>query len=167
MFKNHLKIAWRNLQRNRLFSVINILGLSLGIAITLILFLFVRHELNFDQHYERESNVFRVLLQTQGETFGNETWAGVPAALAPALKADLPNVNKATRILKSGFGENAQIKAGDKNLTETGLYYCDPDIIDILKINISEGKQKKLYRPGTVALSQSTASRYFGTLDVI
>ncbi|MGB5555708.1 MAG: ABC transporter permease, partial [Flavobacteriaceae bacterium] len=167
MLKNHLKIAWRNLKTNRLFSAINILGLSLGIAITLVLFLFIRHELSFDQFYKGDSNTYRVLLNTEGEMFGQEVWAGSPAALAPALKTDIPNVARAARILKSGFGENAQVKAGDKNLTETGLFYCDTDIIDILKINITEGKQIDLDRPGTIALSQSTAKRYFGTSDVI
>lgn len=162
MFKNHIKIAWRNLKANRLFSAINILGLSLGMAITLVLFLFISHERSFDQFYEGESNVYRVLLHTEGEMFSNETWANSPAALEPALKSDLPNVELAARILKSGFGENAFVTADTKNLTETGLYYCDAEIFEILKINLIKGEQKDLNRPGVVALSESTAQRYFG-----
>ena len=167
MFRNYFKIAWRSLEANRLFSIINILGLSLGITITLVLFLFIRREQGFDQFYEGESNVYRVLLHTDSEAFDNETWSGVPAALAPAMKTDMPNVMNAARILKNGFGANAYIKANDNNFIEKGLYWCDAELFDILKINLLKGKREDLGRPNTVALSQKTAQQYFGATDPI
>ncbi len=167
MFKNHLKIAWRNLKTNRLFSIINILGLSLGIAITLVLFVFISNERSFDQFHEEESNVYRVLLHTEDEAFVQEIWAGSPAALAPALKSEITHVEHAARILKSGFGENAYIKVGNHNFVETGLYWCDDELFEILKIDLLNGNRTDLDRPNTVALSKRTAEQYYGTVDPI
>ncbi len=167
MFKNYIKIAWRSLKANRLFSIINVLGLSMGITITLVLFLFLRKEQGFDQFYQGESNVYRVLLHTDSEAFDKETWAGVPAALAPAMKTDIPNVKHAARILKNGFGANANIKANNTTFVEKGLYWCDTELFDILKINLLNGKREELNRPNTIALSQETAQLYFGDTNPI
>ena len=167
MIKNHFKIAWRNLKTDRLFSMINIIGLSLGVAIALVLFAFIDHELSFDRFTDGKPNVYRVLLHTEGETFGKEIWANVPAALAPAMKEEIPNVEHTARILKNGFGENAYVNVDNRNLVESGLYWCDAEILDILQINFLRGNREELGRPKTIALSETTAQRYFGTVDPI
>ncbi|MDO1512500.1 ABC transporter permease [Maribacter confluentis] len=162
MFNNNLKIAWRSLRTNRLFSGINILGLSLGLAITIVLFLFISYERSFDSEYEQKKDIFRVLVHTD-ESYDKQVLCTAPAAVAPALKTDIPTVKKAARILRHGFGETAFVKVGNTNFLEKELYWCDPELFEIFNIQIVEGKSyKALERPNTVALSQSTAKKYFG-----
>mgnify|MGYP000220184428 CR=1 FL=1 len=75
MFKNNLKIAWRNLKTNRLFSTINIVGLSIGLAIVMLLFLYISNERSFDLMYSKKDRIHRVLVETEGD-FGFDIWAG-------------------------------------------------------------------------------------------
>ena len=165
MFKNHLKIAWRSLKTNPLFSVINILGLSLGLAITIVLFIFVRHERSFDSMYAQKENIFRVLIHTEGEN-GQETWASAPPALAPTAMSDIPEVKSAARMLKNDFGGTASVRANDENFTENSFFWVDNELIDIFDIKFIQGKPEgALNRPNTIALSESTAKRYFGNQD--
>ena len=164
MFRNYLKIAWRNLKNNPLFSTINIFGLSLGVAIALVLFVFVRHELGFDQQRNTTVPVYRVILHTTEASY-EEVWANVPPVLAPTLKNELPGLKFASRILKNGFGENAYIHVGNTSYVEDELYWCDPEIVDILQIQLLSGNSNELHRPNTIALSQHAAERYFGTID--
>ena len=77
MFRNNLKVAWRNLKSNRLFSIINIVGLSIGLTIVMLLFLFISYERSFDSMFPKKDRIQRVLLKTNGD-FGFETWATVP-----------------------------------------------------------------------------------------
>ena len=165
MLKTYLKIAWRNLKAYHLFSVINVLGLSLGVAIALLLFVFVRHELSFDQFSKQGVSFYRVLLHTEDELFAEETWANAPPVVAPTLKNEVSGVTHAARILQNSFGENAYITALDKTHVESGLFWCDADIFNILPFKIRRGNVTTLKRPNTVALSEETASRYFGVAD--
>ncbi|MBQ4913020.1 ABC transporter permease [Maribacter sp. MMG018] len=167
MFKNHIKVAWRNLWANPLFSIINVLGLSLGMAIALVLYLFIGHELSFDNLYKGESNVYRILLNTDGDSFSQETWAGAPNALAPAMKTDIPNIKYTARILKHGFGTNANVKVGNNIFLEKELYWADADIFDLLKVEIVLGNRSDINAPNSVALSQKTAKQYFGNTEAI
>ncbi|RMB57121.1 ABC transporter permease [Dokdonia sinensis] len=167
MFKNHIKIAWRNLRSDPKFSVLNILGLSVGLAITLLLFLFISHERSFDTMYAQKENIQRVLLFTDGDQ-GEETWTNAPAALAPAIVADIPEVKKASRMYRHNFGGNAFVKAGDEQFIEKDLYWADAELFQIFNVPFLRGNgQKALDKPNAVALSQSRALQYFGTIDII
>jgi ABC-type antimicrobial peptide transport system permease subunit len=167
MFNNNLKIAWRSLKTNRMFSAINILGLSLGLAITIILFLFINYERSYDNTYEHKKDIFRVLVHTD-ESYDKQVLCTAPAAVAPALKTDIPTIKRTARMLKHGFGETAFVKVGNTNFLEKELYWCDPELFDIFNISIVKGQSSKaLERPNTVALSQSTAIKYFGKEDPI
>lgn len=161
MLKNHIKIAWRNLKANRLFSGINILGLSLGLAITIVLYLFISHERSFDKMYSQQDQIYRILVDAEfdGQT---EIFTHAPAALAPAIKSDIPEVKEVARLLKHDFGGNAYINIEDRNYIEKSLYWTDASVVEIFEINFLKGDAKSaLTRPNTVALSQSTAEKYF------
>lgn len=161
MIRNYIKIAWRNLKTDSTFSVINILGLSIGLAITLLLFLFVVHERSFDQMYANKENIYRVLLHTTDER--QEIWPSVPAALAPSVENTIPEIQKAARMLKHGFGAPAFITANETDFIENGLYFTDPEFIDIFEIPFLSGNSHvALSRPYTAVISESTAKRFFG-----
>ncbi|MDP5062858.1 MAG: ABC transporter permease [Maribacter sp.] len=167
MFKNHLKIAWRNLKVNRLFSVVNILGLSIGLAVTLILFIFIRHEQSFDTMYTNADNIQRVLLHTDGDN-GQEIWATVPPSLGPTMMIDVANVEYAARTLKNDFGGTASLRVLQQNFTENNLFWVDAELLHIFDIPFIKGQAKgALDRPNTAVLSETTAKKYFGTTDPI
>lgn len=162
MIRNYIKIAWRNLKGDSTFSSINIFGLAIGLAITILLFMFVSHERSFDNMYANKDKIYRVLLNTQGDN-GEETWANAPAALAPSLQKDVPEITEAARMLKHDFGGTAFIQANEENFTEKGLYWCDKELFKIFDFKFIKGQAASaLSRPNTVTLSQSTAMRYFG-----
>ncbi len=161
MIKSYIKIAWRSLKTNRLFSIVNILGLSIGLATTLVLFLFILHERSFDNMYTNKDQIYRVLLNTTEDDL--ETWAGVPSALAPELKANIPNIIETGRILHHNFGESASVKAGDDVFIEDKLFWSDASILDMFNVEIVEGTgSENLNNPNNILLSESTAKRYFG-----
>lgn len=161
MIQNYIKIAWRNLKTDSTFSIINIFGLSIGLAITLLLFLFVMNERSFDQMYADKENIYRVLLHTKDER--QEIWPSVPAALAPSVENSIPEIKKAARTLKHGFGAPAFITANATDFIENGLYFTDPEFIDIFEIPFVSGNPNSaLDRPNTVVISESTAKRFFG-----
>ena len=167
MILNHIKLAWRNLKTNRMFSVINIIGLSLGLAITILLFMFITYERSYDTSYANKEDIYRTLINT-GESYGNTVFCTSPAALAPALKEDISNVKYAARMLKHNFGETAFVRIEDLNFLEKELYWCDPDLLSIFDIEFLKGEsQTVLNSPNTVTLSQSTAEKYFGNVDPI
>jgi len=161
MVLNYIKIALRSLKTNRLFTVVNIFGLALGLATALILFLFVVHERSFDSVYANKDKIYRVLLHTTEE--GIETWANVPSALSPELEANIPSVSKSGRLLQHAYGEKAFIKTEEHNLTEDRLFWADASIFEMFEVEILKGLGAETLRtPNTILLSETTAKRYFG-----
>ncbi len=161
MLRSYIKIAWRSLKTNRLFSIVNILGLSIGLATTLVLFLFILHERSFDSMYANKNKIYRVLLNTTEDDL--ETWASVPSAMAPELKANIPDVIDTGRLLKHDFGGTASISAGNDVFVEKKLFWTDASIFDMFNIKITKGSGSEvLNNPNSILLSESTAKRYFG-----
>ncbi|MEE9362021.1 MAG: ABC transporter permease [Cellulophaga sp.] len=168
MIRNYFKIAWRNLKTDKMFSVLNILGLSIGLTIAMLLFSFITFEQSFDMHYQNKNAIYRVLVNTTGENGDDKTYSTSPAAVAPALKSDAPDVKYAARMLKHNFGEAAFINANENNFLEKRLYWCDPELFSIFETKFLKGNPKTvLERPNTVVLSESTAKKYFGNIDPI
>ncbi|WP_435314300.1 ABC transporter permease [Cellulophaga fucicola] len=166
MFKNHIKIAWRSLKMDRMFSVLNILGLSIGLTIAILLFSFITFEKSYDTQYKNNKDIYRVLVNTTGDAFDKEIMATAPAAVAPALKSELPTVKHAARMLQHSFGETAFIKANNSNFLEKRLFWCDQELFSIFETEFVKGNAASaLSRPNTVVLSVSAAKKYFGEQD--
>lgn len=166
MIKSYIKIAWRSLKTNRLFSIVNILGLSIGLATTLVLFLFILHERSFDTMYAKKDKIYRVLLNTTEDDL--ETWANAPSVIAPELKANIPDVVESGRLLKHDFGGTAFINADNEVFAEKKLYWSDASIFDMFDVEIIKGSGSEvLNTPGVILLSESTSKRYYGDKNPI
>lgn len=166
MFKNHIKIAWRSLKMDKMFSALNVLGLSIGLTIAILLFSFISFEKSFDVQYKNYADIYRVLVNTTGDAFDKEIMATAPAAVAPALKEELPAVKYAARMLQHSFGETAFIKANNNNFLEKRLFWCDQEFFSIFDTKFIKGDPASaITRPNTVVLSKSAAQKYFGTID--
>ncbi len=167
MFKNDLKLAWRNLKSSPLFSAINILGLTISLTIATVLFLFIHHETSFNSMYKNKDNIYRVLVETN-ESFNSKTYTNAPAMVAPTAIEDIPEVLDAVRMYKHGFGDAAYINTKNAEFIENSLYYADQSIIDIFDIKLIQGNAADaLLQPNTAIISKTTALRYFDTDKVI
>ncbi|PHN03568.1 hypothetical protein CRP01_26145 [Flavilitoribacter nigricans DSM 23189 = NBRC 102662] len=165
MLKSNFKIAWRHLFKQKLFSAIKIGGFALGIAACLLIALFIRDELRYDQRYQEKDRIYRLLGVMNDE---GDIMKGVhfPAPMAKALIEDYPEVETAGRFLSSelfGAGSREVRRAAEQqNTFESGFIFADQELLDILEIPIVQGDPKKaLAQPNTVVISQSKAEKYF------
>lgn len=163
MLRNFFLLAGRKIWRSKLFSSLNILGLSLGIVSFVMIDLYVRYEKSFDDF--RSPDVYRIAkygYQNNAEIGKSAQW--VPA-LAPALNSDIPEVADAARLAHTGpFMSDPVMQAGEKIFREKRIYYADSSFLDMFSYEILAGSASDaLALPDQVALSESTAKKYFGT----
>jgi putative ABC transport system permease protein len=167
MLKNHFKIAWRNLLKNGLFSSLNLLGLSVGVAIFLYLFLYTKEELSFDTYHKNADDIYRVGLTATFDGKSNE-WASVPNNIGPDMTAEIPEIKAYARLLYHSFGKTAFVNSQQDKFAERKLYWSDPGLFTIFDIPLVYGNPKTaLDAPNKIMLSRSTARRYFGNTDPV
>ncbi|RYU97576.1 ABC transporter permease [Emticicia agri] len=164
MIKNYLKIAFRNLVKNKVFSAINVLGLAIGIATCLIIMLFVQDELSFDRYNEKADRIVRVVFK--GMINGEEMKEAVTMApTASTLKNDYQEVEDATRLRTYGYHK---IVVGEKTFKDGNLAYVDANFFQIFTLPLIKGDAKTaLLEPNTVVITQAMANKYFGNEDPI
>jgi putative ABC transport system permease protein len=160
MFKNYIKIAWRNLIKNKLYSIINIVGLSVGVACSLIIFLFVNNELSYDRFHKDSDNIYRALMN--GKLGENEFHFSVaPAPLASAMMEEIPVVEIAVRFRNSG--SYIVKKPGvNESFKESRIIAVDSGFFDLFSFPLLEGDPEKQFKtPNSMAISQKMADKYF------
>ncbi|PVD53175.1 hypothetical protein DC498_04675 [Terrimonas sp.] len=158
MIKNYLKIAWRNLLKHKIFSGINILGLSIGIAACIIIFIYVRFELTYDRYNRNADRIARVASTIKAPE-SDFMIASSPTALADALKQNFPEVVTAVRL------DNAAqaVKCNNEVFKEEEFYRTDADIFSVFSFDFIEGNSAAaLQKPQSIVLTQSVAKKYFG-----
>jgi putative ABC transport system permease protein len=157
MIKFNLILVLRNFIRQKVYSAINLAGLSVGLAGTFILLLYISTELSYDKHNKRLNNIYRInqVLKTSGEVYST-----TPYVLATTLHSDIPETLKTARYINIG---NSSIKYDNKVFFEESVYCADNDIFKILTVNVIEGKQENfLKEPNSVVITKSFAEKYFG-----
>ncbi|MBN8823309.1 MULTISPECIES: ABC transporter permease [unclassified Spirosoma] len=164
MLLNYIKIAWRNLVRNKAFSAINIVGLALGLATCLLISLYLFNELSYDRYNEKADRIVRVVFQaiTNG---GQINEANVMPPVAPTLKADYPEVEEATRIRAAGA---PSITVGDKTFRDDQIAFVDSNFFQVFTLPLLQGDAKTaLIQPNTAVITQAMARQLFGTENPI
>ena len=160
MWKNYLKIAYRNLVRQKGYAFINIAGLALGVACCMLIGLFVWSELAFDRFHERAERIYRVV-KVADESEGVKASANMPAPMGPALVADLPGVETVVRLASKQY--RALVQHGSKRFYESGIVYADSNFFGVFSFRLIEGNPATaLQRPYTMVLSERMAEKYFG-----
>ncbi len=160
MLKNHLVIALRHLVGNKGYFFINTVGLSTGIACSLLVFLFVRQEWTFDTFHEKADRIYRVNVSGQGFDGTPFRTAITPIPLAPALKRQFPGVVETVRIRR--FGESV-VRVGDDTFREDRLLTCDPSFFQVFSFPLLTGDPETVFaEPNAVVISRSVAEKYFG-----
>jgi putative ABC transport system permease protein len=166
MFKNNLVIAWRNIKRNKAYSALNVLGLAAGLAVFILIMLFVRTELSYDRYHANARNIYRVIQeQPDNDYLGSKIFAITPPPLAPALVQEFPEVRAATRI---DYWIDVLISAGEKTFLEKRVFWADPQTFEIFSFPLVRGDRvSALKDPSSVLLSERAARRFFGEADPI
>ena len=167
MFKLNLKIALRNLLKNKAYTLINILGLSIGMASCILIFLFIKYQLSFDEGFKNGDRIFRVVTDWKYNAYDDYS-AGVPTPFMAAAREELAGVEKVAAIVKRGgiiYVKDQQGKVIIK--TPETIYYSEPEFFEIFSdIKWTSGIGiRGLSEPGNVALSEERAKRYFGTVQ--
>ena len=161
MLLNYLKIAVRNLLKNKLFSLINILGMSISLASVFIIALFVYDEFRFDKHIADADRKFRLYNYRVSDSGESGNLAIVPYPMAPFLQKDFPEIESTLRIMDT-YG-TALFEAGDKKIEESNGIYADVNIGDMLSLNFLQGDPATaLEKVNTVVLTKTLAQKYFG-----
>ncbi|WP_129714940.1 ABC transporter permease [Pedobacter sp. SYP-B3415] len=165
MFKLNLKIALRNLWKNRGYTIINILGLSVGMGCCLLIFLFIRYQTSFDQDFANRERIYRVVSQwTYAE--GQFHSQGTPRPLPRAIREDLPGLEKVAAIQRSsGIIKVTRPDGREKLKVNRQVFYAEPELFDIFDFRWEKGKSGLLNEPNTVVLSDSLARTFFGSAD--
>ena len=166
MFKNHLKLAVRNLLKRKGYSLLNILGLAIGITCCLLIFQHVAYERNYDRFSANAPQVVRVRLDAWQK--GKLAWQSATSypAIGPAMKKEFPEVESFCRLIDAEFlmtNEQNRVKA-----KEIKGYYADPSALNMLGVTLLKGSAgQALDGPNKVLLSESTARKYFGNENPI
>jgi putative ABC transport system permease protein len=163
MLANNLKFAIRAISRNKFHAVLNILGLAIGLACTILILMYLRDELSYDKHHEHFSRIFRV--ESDFTISGRHDKFAVTAfPLGPALKLEYPEVESFVRLFSPG--DNFILKYNESNFTDKSIYFADSTIFDIFTHHFLSGSPgHALTEPNSMVVTEGLAKKIFGSED--
>lgn len=167
MFKNYLKIAQRNLMRNKSYAAINITGLAVGIAVCMVIFIIIQFQTGFDNFHAGKERIYRVLTEYHGAESATISYGkNVPFPVPVGLKTSFPQIEQVAPVYQS---QNDQLLILDNNgntnklfKEQRGVFYTDPSFFKIFNFPLLAGTYESLKDPGNVLLTKETAEKYFG-----
>ncbi len=166
MLRNLFKVALRNIGKDRIYSVLNILGLTLGITCSLFLFLYLLDELSYDQFHTKKDRIYRVVTHFI-ESDNQFTWPSGQIPLAQELEENYPDVAHAVRFIGAGRELFANDER-DVRFYEEDFYYVDSSVFEVFNFPLIAGDPTTaLLAPNTAVVTQTTAEKYFGDADPI
>ncbi|MCK4759545.1 MAG: ABC transporter permease, partial [Candidatus Aminicenantes bacterium] len=164
MFRNYIKVAWRNIKRHKGYSFINIAGLAIGMAVCILILMFVRDEYRYDTFHENKDRIYRLereFLASDGSVRG--AFCSLAPSFVPFLENDFPEMEHIVRLFGTG---DLLINVGDTYFLEERFYYAEQDIFDVFTIPLIKGDpQTVLENPNSLVLSESMVLKYFGDED--
>src|SRR6476646_2510723 len=166
MFRNHLKIAWRNLLKDRQFTLLNVLGLSAGLACALFIFLWVNDERSYDKVFANDSQLYQVMehRKSDGDIKVSDESSGL---VSEVLKYQMPQVQYAASLAPPDWFQKFTLSVGDKNIKAKGQY-AGKDYFNIFSFKLLEGdKDKVLANNSSIVISDELAKKLFGTTENI
>lgn len=165
MFKNYIKIAFRNIKRHKGYSFINIFGLAIGMTVCLLMLMYVVNEISYDDFHEKGDRIYRLACDwgTEGSKM---KFAGSMPAFAPALNSEIPEIEVAARIRQNS--EMIILGAQNEKYKQSQIFHADPEVFDIFSWTLLEGDASSvLADPFSVVLTQKIAKKYFNNDDPI
>lgn len=167
MLSNFLKVAWRNMMRSKIFTLINVLGLAIGMAACILILLFVRDEMSYDGYHENSDNIYRVsreFFNRDGESSLHLGHCAPP--YCPLLKEDFDGTIVEAVRFRNGY--RPLLTYEEKQFEEERFFWVDPEVFDIFSWKMIEGDPKEaLAEPNKLVLTESAARKYFGDEDAL
>ena len=169
MIRTWITTSWRNFLKYKSFSIINICGLSLGIACVIAILLYILDEVSYDRFHEKAERIYQVNSISAYDGSSNR-YATTSTPLADAIRSDVPEVEEAARL----FGRQATIQvieadstlSADKKYFEDNFYFADPSILNIFSFTFLSGDRKNpLVNPNQIILTEKIAVKYFGAVE--
>lgn len=164
MLHNFFKIAFRHLIHSKGYSALTIVGLALGLAVSLLSILYVTDELSYDRYHQKADRIYRINSDISFSRKGLKT-ATSPTPMGQTLKRDFPEVEQATRLGKYG---SHLVKSDRTTIRENRVLYADSTVFDVFTLPMLAGNLKNaLTEPQSVVITAHTAQKYFGTADAL
>ncbi|MBI2731618.1 MAG: ABC transporter permease [Sphingobacteriales bacterium] len=166
MIQTYLKTTFRNLVKNRKHALLNILGLSVALAACIIVFLVIQYETGYDKHLKNYKNIHQIVTKDV-DAAGEHYTAGVPFPLIKYLRQDYPQYTFTEMMQNNGVQVTVKQNSAESNnkkfREETGLFYGEPELMQMFEVNFLTGNASLLKDVNSVALSKSIAEKYFGS----
>ena len=166
MLKNYIKIALRHIKRYKAYSFINVIGLAIGMAMCILILLYVQYELSYDAFHEFKDRIYRIerqYLQSDGSVGGG--FASLAPSFVPFLEADFPEIEHAVRLFQPS---QAMIKIDRRSFIEQRVFFAEDDFFKVFSIPLVQGDaEKALQEPYQTVISRTVADKYFGKADPI
>ncbi len=163
MFKNYIKTALRNIQRNKTFAIINIAGLTVGIAAFILIFKVVQFQNSFDNFHPDRQKIYRVASEFQTQD-GIDYSAGIGFPVAEGLRLDFPDIKQVAAIYKEGGQITINKNSSDpEKFLELEVYYTEPSFFSLFNFPFAEGNAQNAFKnPNGALMTKATATKYFG-----
>ena len=163
MLRNYFIVAIRNLLGHKMHSGINILGLAVGMACCALIFLYVQHELSYDQFHKKVDRIYRVVGEYENDVTGDlYQIEATPYRLTELIRERFPEIEHVVRL----YGNSAFVRYGDKRFSESWLYFADANVFDMFSFSLIKGDPKTaLVEPHTIVITEAFAQKYFGGED--
>lgn len=160
MFRNYFKTAWRNLWKNRFYSSINLLGLSIGLAVGLIILLWVKDEWSYDRFHQNSPHIYKVVAHL-GTGSSQQVWGNTPAPIAIYSKNQVPEVKDAVRIIDNN--DYSLYQYNDKQFREYKAAYVEPSFFSLFNFTLLAGNKANPFPDNnSILLTATTAGKFFG-----
>ncbi len=166
MLTNHIKVILRSLSRSKSYTFLNILGLTSGLVVFILITLYTSYEFSYDGYHEKADRIFRIYKEEVGNSYlGSNKGAVTPGPLAEALKTEFPEVTHTARFRAYS---NTIVKANDEIFVQPDLFMVDPDVFKVFSFESVAGDiDDFLSERNSAAISESVALKYFGRTDVL
>ncbi|MEP6749694.1 MAG: ABC transporter permease, partial [Bacteroidota bacterium] len=163
MLKNYFKVAIRSLFRRKGYTLINVLGLATGMAVCLLIILFIQSELGYDSFHKNGKNIYRVVLDRKYPG-RSSSYSMIPPSIGESIQHEYPEVLQSTRLFDFTGTGSFLVKIGDKTFEEKHVLMADSNFFKVFTAVILQGNAATaLQKPATVVITETTAKKYFGS----
>jgi len=168
MLRNYLVIAIRNLRKQKLFTLINVFGLAIGVTCCMILGFYIHHEWRYDRHYPNAENIYRVVRENIDEAGNRTVISETSGALIQLFRNDIPGIRNSVRLINPPFTSSKIWMGTNTHIFKQRLCRAEPEILNVFDIELVRGnRQTALTTPNGLLITESVAQKYFGEADPI
>ena len=165
MLRNYFKVALRHLLRNKGITFINVAGLAIGMACCILIVLFIRHELGYNNFHARGKEIYRLVYDMKHSDGLVEYGTSTQFAAAPALKRELAGIKESVRVFNA---REVVIAAAGEAYRQQNVLFVDQDFFNVFSFPLTAGNPATALKdPYSVVLTESTAKKYFGTVNPV